>query len=57
MLKQICIQEVQVSSSMYGLLLPLDIKGLSTKEIRIEIFRSKFLKSTEFNFYFFRNPP
>ena len=37
---------------MYGLLLPLDIKWLSTREIRIQLFRSKLQKSTEFNFLF-----
>ena len=40
---------------MYGLLLPLDIKGLSTREIRIQLFRSKLQKSTEFNFLFLSN--
>ena len=40
---------------MNGLLLPLNIKGLSTKEIKIQLFRSKLQKSTGFNFLFLSN--
>ena len=40
---------------MYGLLLPLDIKGLCTKEIRIQLFDQNCESRLNLIFYFFSN--
>ena len=42
---------------MYGLLLPLDIKGLSAKEILIQLCDQNCKSQLILIFYFFRIPP
>ena len=48
---------MEVSLSMYDLLLTLDIKGLSSKEIRIHLFDQNCKSHLTLIFYFFRIPP
>ena len=42
---------------MYGLLLPLDIKEFSTKEIRIQLSDQNCQNQQNLIFYFLRIPP
>ena len=46
-----------VCLSMYGPLLPPDIKGLITKEIRILLFDQNCQSQVNSIFYYFRIPP
>ena len=42
---------------MHGLLLALDIKGLSTKQIKVQFFNKSFKRQLNLIFCFFRISP